>query len=386
MTDAIRPVTNPRMKCLTISVAGLMLLLAGGMPALAYQDVVPVRRPFYVAPVPDFPTDRPALPPPRVRVTVEPENLETLTGEVVSTAPNRITFSNNDIYEQSFLITDDTEVILNSRLVPLDELRTGDAVKITVNRANPKVAQHIRAARIVPNTRVRLGSLPRRVSSSYRPQFPGRELVQSDREAGLGVVVASSPGAGVLVLSVRPRSPANLAGIQIGDYIIAVAGETVSQAEQFVNLIRNREPGQSIEVVVWRDGERMDRQVTLVERGQATDATRSDARLDLIAVNAEALRRGAIILEDRQSIPSQGETPEQPQQGSQTQQALAAQQGAQPAPQDAQPEQQEPIPPAPEPERQDLLQEIQALQQQLRELQQQMDGLRQSEATNGTSI
>lgn len=358
MTHAMRPAARGRTRGVMTSLVGLMLLLGVCVPVQAYQQPIPNGP---VDPPQQFPPDRPAFPPPRV--TVQPEVVQTLTGEVVGTAPNRITFSNNEIYEQSFLITEDSEIILNSKPVPLTELRTGDAVKITINRINPKIAQHIRAARIVPDPRVRVGTLPRRTARNLRPE-------QSEQDAGLGVIVASSPGEGVLVLGVDPRSPAKLAGIQIGDYIVSFAGESVSEAEILVSLIRDREPGGNVELAIWRDGERMNRRVTLVERGQATDATRSETRLDLIAVSSEALREGEIVPpQDVQPLPQDGPPT---QNGSQTQ------------PNGQQPNGQQP--PAQDPAMQTLIQEIQALQKQMQELRQQVDGIRKSEATEGTSI
>jgi RIP metalloprotease RseP len=60
---------------------------------------------------------------------------------------------------------------------------------------------------------------------------------------------------------VRP-SPARIAGIQPGDELLEFDGETVATWEEFVR-IAHRNPGQSVDVVVGRDGERVSYTVPL---------------------------------------------------------------------------------------------------------------------------
>jgi S1-C subfamily serine protease len=73
---------------------------------------------------------------------------------------------------------------------------------------------------------------------------------------------------GAFVLDVRPGTPAEEAGIEAGDLIVALDGESVSGSEEVRNAIRSHEPGDEIEVDIERGGE--SRTVT-AELGSITD-------------------------------------------------------------------------------------------------------------------
>jgi len=60
---------------------------------------------------------------------------------------------------------------------------------------------------------------------------------------------------GVLVDEVIPRTPAEDAGIAVGDQIIAADGQKVSTPGELTALLGRRSVGDAIGVSVWRDGE-----------------------------------------------------------------------------------------------------------------------------------
>lgn len=60
--------------------------------------------------------------------------------------------------------------------------------------------------------------------------------------------------AGVLVSRVFEDSPAQQAGIEVGDLITAVDGKPVSSASQLGRAIRQLEQGDTIVIELWRDG------------------------------------------------------------------------------------------------------------------------------------
>jgi S1-C subfamily serine protease len=71
---------------------------------------------------------------------------------------------------------------------------------------------------------------------------------------------------GVLVVDVTPDSPADDAGIQRGDILIRAGDHELETVEDFLGLLRARDPGDELEVTLAReDDERMVR-VTLTER------------------------------------------------------------------------------------------------------------------------
>jgi putative serine protease PepD len=63
--------------------------------------------------------------------------------------------------------------------------------------------------------------------------------------------------------AIAPGGPADRAGMQPGDLVVAVDGEPVETFEEFVVLIRSRQPGDTVELEVERDGERLQLSVTL---------------------------------------------------------------------------------------------------------------------------
>ena len=89
------------------------------------------------------------------------------------------------------------------------------------------------------------------------PPQPGENPTQitTDRVAELGVVVVDSPAVGVLVQSVIAGLPADAAGINSGDFIMAVDGTAVVEPGDLANAIRAKSVGSTIAVDLWRDGQ-----------------------------------------------------------------------------------------------------------------------------------
>jgi S1-C subfamily serine protease len=82
--------------------------------------------------------------------------------------------------------------------------------------------------------------------------------------AWLGVHITTGPRAcdaatprGARVLSVVPGSPAEAAGLRVGDVIERVDGAAVGGAESLVRLVRSRTPRSTVTVTLRRGGERM---------------------------------------------------------------------------------------------------------------------------------
>jgi S1-C subfamily serine protease len=71
---------------------------------------------------------------------------------------------------------------------------------------------------------------------------------------------------GAVVDSVQEGSGADDAGLQSGDIIVAVDGEELDTMAELVALVRVREPGDTLELTIVRDGEELELDVTLGER------------------------------------------------------------------------------------------------------------------------
>jgi serine protease Do len=78
-------------------------------------------------------------------------------------------------------------------------------------------------------------------------------------------------GAGVVLSDVLPSGPAALAGLRIGDVVLALDGKPMENARQLdVNLYR-RAPGDTVTLTIARDGGRRDVTVDVVERHRDPD-------------------------------------------------------------------------------------------------------------------
>jgi hypothetical protein len=72
---------------------------------------------------------------------------------------------------------------------------------------------------------------------------------------------------GVRLSGVRAESPADKAGMKPGDIIVEFAGKPVTDLQSYSNALYAQKPGDVIDVVIVRAGERMTMKVTLGRRG-----------------------------------------------------------------------------------------------------------------------
>ena len=67
------------------------------------------------------------------------------------------------------------------------------------------------------------------------------------------------------VQAISPNGPAAKAGLQVGDVIVEVGGQKTAGADAVIAAIRSHQPGQTVSVVVERDGSRKTFSVTLAD-------------------------------------------------------------------------------------------------------------------------
>jgi putative serine protease PepD len=84
----------------------------------------------------------------------------------------------------------------------------------------------------------------------------------------LGVTVepAPDPGDGASIVEVHPGTPAEDAGLQPGDRVVAADGQPIDSPEELTGLIGSKQPGDEVELELVRDGETETITVTLGER------------------------------------------------------------------------------------------------------------------------
>ena len=57
---------------------------------------------------------------------------------------------------------------------------------------------------------------------------------------------------GILLTLVAEGSPANKAGLEVGDVIVSFGGEKTATAEEMIQLIHSSQIGREIEITFWR--------------------------------------------------------------------------------------------------------------------------------------
>jgi serine protease Do len=83
-------------------------------------------------------------------------------------------------------------------------------------------------------------------------------------------------GTGVTVSSVVPGSPADQAGLKVGDTITVVDGKKVTKGAELVADIAARKPGAKVQLDFMRNGKKQDTTVTIADRSKLFAARLND--------------------------------------------------------------------------------------------------------------
>ena len=84
---------------------------------------------------------------------------------------------------------------------------------------------------------------------------------------GVAPAAADDTAAGVQLGEITENSAAAAAGLEVGDRVLSIDGAPVSGFAELAGLVQSRFPGESLTVVIDRDGQRMTLSVTLAARG-----------------------------------------------------------------------------------------------------------------------
>jgi Tol biopolymer transport system component len=85
---------------------------------------------------------------------------------------------------------------------------------------------------------------------------------------------------GVKLSGVRKDGPADRAGIRGGDILVGLAGAEVQNTSDMAILLQDHKPGETVEVVVMREGQRVTMMATLGKRGENKPAASAENPLD----------------------------------------------------------------------------------------------------------
>lgn len=100
------------------------------------------------------------------------------------------------------------------------------------------------------------------VGAPPNPPPPAQDAPAEAATSGYGPYLGTIPDmsmaeGGVRLTGVREASPAAVAGLQAGDVIVAFAGREIADLYEYTYALRAHAPGDRIEIVVLREGERV---------------------------------------------------------------------------------------------------------------------------------
>jgi hypothetical protein len=142
---------------------------------------------------------------------------------------------------------------------------TDDAEKIDSVGEARVVAMAERAVRDIANRDARL--TPVRVAAPA-PVTSGSSGEGSNVYLGSIPDMSGGDEAGLRLSGVRGGSPADVAGLKAGDLIVAFGGKPVKDLYSYSDALYAHKPGDKVEIVYVRNGERHTTSVTLGRRGQ----------------------------------------------------------------------------------------------------------------------
>jgi S1-C subfamily serine protease len=137
---------------------------------------------------------------------------------------------------------------------------TGRVVGITTSGASRHLQAAVRAravTRLMEQVLTR-GTIPR--------AYLGVGTQPVELSEALRARLSLSQSTALIVVSVRPDSPAAIAGIMLGDLIVSIAGHAIAQPDDLVDVLRPDRVGSTVVVSLVRGGEPRDVQVTVGER------------------------------------------------------------------------------------------------------------------------
>jgi S1-C subfamily serine protease len=136
----------------------------------------------------------------------------------------------------------------------------GRVIGINTAIADPGEAQNVGFAIPISQAKPIIDQL----AQGMQPAYLGVYTADTGTSAAQQLGVSATSGA--VVTRVPNATPADKAGIQVGDVIVELGGQKVTTSADLGNVVRRHKPGEDVRVVVVRDGQRKNVTATLVER------------------------------------------------------------------------------------------------------------------------
>lgn len=214
---------------------------------------------------------------------------DTVTVGVVSAKGRRINISRENSSFENFIQTDAAINFGNSG-GPLINLR-GQVVGI--NTAINYGSENIGFAVPVNTLKQVLPAL--REEGRVRRGYLGVGVNDLDRDAAEAFGLSSTDGA--MVTQVMPGQPADKAGVNHGDIVLATDGKPIKSTRELIDYVSSKAPGAEVDLDILRNGKRLTKTVTLAERpsgGQevAEDSEAGESEIGWLGIRYQDLTPG----------------------------------------------------------------------------------------------
>jgi serine protease Do len=100
--------------------------------------------------------------------------------------------------------------------------------------------------------------------------------IMFDAQENPAIARVYGAGSGITIASITPNSPAEKAGLQVGDTIVSIDGKAVKTGDELVADIASRKPGAKVGVGYVRNGKKEETSVTVADRAKLFAAKLGD--------------------------------------------------------------------------------------------------------------
>lgn len=137
-------------------------------------------------------------------------------------------------------------------------------------------------------------SVMENIIASGRPQRGFLGAVWGDIDVSRAARLGLAAPSGAIIEGVMPESPADRAGLRVGDVVVAFDGKPVDSFNRLRNAIAFTPPGQTISVEVLRDGDRRVIEAQIADREEWLAAARREESIESLGITViNAVRLGA---------------------------------------------------------------------------------------------
>lgn len=117
--------------------------------------------------------------------------------------------------------------------------------------------------------------------------FLGVQMRDLDPQVRRMIGYDEPPGA--VITGIVPGSPAQMAGLQAGDVVLAFNGEAIPNYARLFNLVLSSKAGTQAKISIWRKGEKKTLEATIAESGTPNPAVEKSGTLSSAARDPEAV-------------------------------------------------------------------------------------------------